>query len=129
MSKPSGAIACARVVNGKLLIPYSFSEWKKLAGHYYGCRVSGKTLFCHFEHFDSAIAGVLFLTIGLNETLQGGRWTNSQIPESVQKDILGLSESLPGMQPIVWVRILKQKTPEWAEKYFKDDDWPNKHSS
>jgi len=127
-TKPSGAVACAKMVNGKFLIPYSFSEGKKLAGHYYDCRVMGKTLYCCFEHFDSAIAGVLFLTVGPNETLKGGRWMNNQVPEIIRKDIFRLSESLPGMQPIVWVRILKKETPEWADKYFRED-WPNKHSS
>ena len=128
VSKPSGAVACAKMINGELLIPYSFSEEKKLAGHYYGCHILGKTLYCCFEHFDSAVAGVLFLTVGPDETLRGGRWMNHQISEAVRKDILCLSESLPGMQPIVWIRILKKETPEWAEKYFRED-WPNKHSN
>ena len=128
VSKPAGAVACAKTIEAALLIPYSFSEEKKLAGHYYGCRISGKTLYCYFEHFDSGVAGVLFLTIGPNETLKGGRWMNHQISEAVRKDILSLSESMPGMQPIVWIRILKTATPAWAEKYFRED-WPNKHSS
>lgn len=116
------------MVNGKLLIPYPFSEEKKLAGHYYDCRVLGKALYCCFEHFDSAVAGVLFLAVGPNETLKGGRWMNNQVPEIIRKDIFRLSESLPGMQPIVWVCILKKETPERADKYFRED-WPNKHSS
>jgi len=127
-TKPSGAVVCAKMINGELLIPYSFSEEEKLVGHYYGCRVAGKTLFCRFEHFDSAVAGVLFLTVGPNETLKGGRWMNNQVPEVVQEDIFRLSDSLPGMQPVVWIRILKKETPGWAEKYFRED-WPNKHSS
>jgi hypothetical protein len=72
VSKPTGAVACAKTINGKLLIPQSFSEEKKLAGHYYDCQVIEKTLFCRFEHFDSAVAGVLFLTAAPNETLKGG---------------------------------------------------------
>jgi hypothetical protein len=128
VSKPTGAVACAKIINGKLLIPQSFSEGKKLAGHYYDCRVIEKTVFCRFEHFDSAVAGVLFLTVAPNETLKGGRWMNNQISEAVQKDISQLSESLPGMQPVVWIRILNKETPQWAEKYFLED-WPNKHSS
>ena len=128
VSKPIGAVACAKSINGKLLIPQSFSEEKKLAGHYYDCQVIGKTLFCRFEHFDSAVAGVLFLTTAPNETLKGGRWMNNQLPEVVQQDISCLSESLLGMQPVVWTRIPNKEMPQWAEKYF-NEDWPNKHSS
>jgi hypothetical protein len=127
-TKPSGAVACAKVINGKLLIPYSSSGAEKLTGHYYDCHVIEGTLFCRFEHFDSASAGVLFLTLAPNETLKGGRWMNDQISEAIRRDISCLSESLPGMQPTVWVRIRDKETPPWAEKYFLED-WPNKHSS
>jgi hypothetical protein len=127
VSKPAGTVACAKTINGRLLIPYSFSE-EKLTGHYYGCRIIGNTLFCHFEHFDKAFAGVLFLTVAPNETLKGGRWMNDQISEAVLQDISRVSESLPGMQPVVWIRIRNKETPYWAEKYFLED-WPNKHSS
>ncbi len=125
---PSGAVVCVKTVNGRLLIPHSFSEEDKLAGHYYDCQVIGKTLYCRFEHFDSAVAGVLFLTIAPNEILKGGRWMNDRISKTVQQDISCLSESLPDMQPVVWVRILNKETPQWAEKYFHED-WPNKYSS
>jgi hypothetical protein len=127
-TKPSGALAWAKVINGELLIPYSFGGEGKLTGHYYGCRLNGKTLFRRFEQFDSAVAGVLLLTIAPNETLKGGRWMNEQISEAVRQDISCMCESLPGMQPTVWVRIRGKETPPWAEKYFLED-WPNKHSN
>ena len=127
-TRPAGAVICAKVVNGKLLVPYSFGGDGKLTGHYFDCQVFKGTLFCRFEHFDSALAGIIFLTVAPNETLKGGRWMKEQILESIQQDIFCLSESLPGMQPIVWVRILGKETPPWAEKYFTDD-WPNKLSS
>jgi hypothetical protein len=126
-TKPSGAVACAKMINGQLQIPYSFSGKEKLAGHYYGCHVVGKTLFSHFEELDSAVSGVLFLSVAPNDTLKGGRWMNKQVPEAIRQDIFCLSESLPGMQPVVWVRIQNRETPQWAEKYF-NEDWPNKHS-
>jgi hypothetical protein len=128
MAKPVAGIACAKVVNGTLLIPYSFSE-EKLTGHYYGCRIIENTLFCHFEHFDKAFAGVLFLNVAPNETLKGGRWKSDQVSEAVKQNISCLSESLPEMQPVVWVRILSKETPQWAKRYFEDEDWPNKHKS
>lgn len=124
-TNPSGAITCARVVNGRLLIPYSFGNLGKLTGHYFDCRLMGKTLRCRFEHFDSALAGVMFLAVGPNQTLQGGRWTNDQISDADQKDYSRWSASLPGMKPVVWVRMHNKPTPAWAEKYF-NEDWPNK---
>jgi len=128
LTKPSGAVACAKVVNGQLLIPVSFGGNGKLTGHFYNCQIIEQTLFCRFEQFDSAISGVSLLTVGTNDKLTGGRWMNDQIPEDVRRDISSLSESLPGMQPVVWVRILNADTPLWAEKYFSED-WPNKASS
>lgn len=127
-TKPSGALICAKIINNTLLMPYSFGGEGKLTGHYFGCRVVEKTVFCHFEHFDRASSGVLFLAMAPNETLKGGCWMGSQVPEAVKNNISQLSGSLPGMQPVVWVRIRESKIPEWAEKYFRED-WPNKHSS
>jgi hypothetical protein len=127
ITKPAGSLACARAVGGKLLVPYSFGGEGKLTGHYYDCQVVDETLFCRFEQFDSAYSGVLFLTIGPNGTLTGGRWTNDKVPQSVQENISVLSESLPEMQPTVWIRVLKTEVPEWAKKYFRDE-WPNKGS-
>jgi len=115
-----------RLIKDNLLIPYSLDGEKKLTGHYYDCRVVGKTLFCRFEQFDSAVGGLLFLNPAPNETLKGGRWLNNKAPDIAKQDISALSESLPGMRPVVWVRM-KKETPRWAEKYFAED-WPNKPS-
>jgi hypothetical protein len=123
-TKPSGAIACAKIIDERLFVPYSFGKDGKLTGHYYDCQVVGKTLFCRFEQFDSAVGGVLFLNPGSDETLKGGRWLNNKIPEIVRHDLPSLSDSLPGMQAVVWVRMNKE-TPEWAKKYFTEE-WPNK---
>lgn len=124
---PSGAVACAKIINGELLIPYSFGGEGKLTGHYYGCTVIGETLFSRFEQFDSAGNGFLLLHVAPNETLKGGRWLDQQVTEAIRQDISGLSESLPGIQRTVWVRMRSRELPDWAEQYFLDD-WPNKPS-
>jgi hypothetical protein len=123
-TRPSGAIACAKIIDGVLLIPYSLSE-ARLAGHHYDCRVVEETLFGRFEQFDSAVSGVWHLKIGANQTLSGGRWMTKDISEAVRRDITSLSDSLPGMQPTVWIRMPNAEIPEWAENYFRED-WPNK---
>ncbi len=124
-TKPSGAIICAKIIKGRLLIPYSFGNPEKLTGHYYDCRVVGKKLYCRFENFDSANAGVMFLSIEPDGALKGGRWINDQISEADRQDFSHWSESVPGMQPIVWIRTRKKETPFWAKKYFLEE-WPNK---
>jgi hypothetical protein len=124
-SYPAGAIYCARTVGGQLLVPYSFGNPEKLTGHYFDCRVVGGKLYCRFEHFDSAQAGVMFLTVGPNHTLQGGRWNNDQLSETDQKDFSRWSAALPGMKAVTWIRILNKPIPDWAERYFRED-WPNK---
>jgi hypothetical protein len=68
LMSPSGIVACAKVVNGQLLIPHSKNnEGSKLAGHYFDCRVVGKTLFSRFERLDfyaqekdAALGGEIF---------------------------------------------------------------------
>jgi hypothetical protein len=125
MTRPSGAIACAQFVNGKLLIPYSFGDQGKLTGHYYDCRVVGETLLSRFEQFDSAVSGVLFLNPGANETLKGGRWSGNKVPQTILKGVAGLFELFSAMEPTVWVWMQQKERPEWAERYFRED-WPNK---
>jgi hypothetical protein len=125
MTKPSGAIACAKSFGANLLVPYSFGNEGKLSGHYYDFRIVGQTLFGRFEPFDSTQGGFIFLGVGQNQTLKGGRWLNDQVPESVKRDVLKLTEFLPEMEPVVWLRMPQAETPGWAERYFRED-WPNK---
>ena len=122
-TRPAGAVACAKFTGGRLLIPYSFSGMAKLAGHHYDCRVTGNTLVCRFEQFDTAVAGVLLLATGPNHTLVGCRWMNEQVPDAIRENLSNLTESLPGMESTVWLRMSGSVMPSWAEKYFKDD-WP-----
>lgn len=124
-TNPSGAIICAKVVDGKLLIACSYASKGKLTGHYFDCRVADGRLYCRYENFDSALAGVSFLSVASDEKLKGGRWSNDEINEAVRQDYSKWSESLPGMKPVTWVRILTFSTPEWANKYFLEE-WPNK---
>ncbi len=124
-TKSPGDMACAKFINGKLLIPYSRDGIGKPIGHYYDCKVIEGTLHCRFEHFDSAHAGVLFLSVGPNHTPRGGPWTNQHLTEADRQDCSRWTKSLPRMKPVVWVRILKQAIPVWAEKYFQEG-WPKK---
>src|SRR5947209_1036526 len=123
-TKPSGALAFAKTINEKLLIPYSFGNEGKLSGHYYDCTVIKGRLFCRFEQFDSTLSGILVLDVAANETLKGGRWSNEHLPESVRGNISSV-HSCPGMQPTVWVRVVRSEIPKWAEKYFSED-WADK---
>jgi hypothetical protein len=49
LASPSGNICYAKVVKGRLLIPYSRSEQSELAGHYFNCQIFGRKLVCRFE--------------------------------------------------------------------------------
>ena len=122
---PTGALACGRMFNGEFLITFSLSEQKKAVGHCYDCQVVDGKLLCRFEHFDSATSGVLCLAAGPNQTLTGGRWLKDQIPDPILQNISTLSDSLPGKQEVVWIRIVDKEVPAWAQKYFTED-WPNK---
>jgi hypothetical protein len=121
LSSPSGNICYAKVVKGKLLIPYSHSEEDKLAGHYFNCQLFGNKLVCRFERFEPYAAGILFLKLGPNRTLQGGWWLNEKIPRGIQDNVSEISESFPDMVRSVWVLMPKAETPAWAKEYFLKD--------
>lgn len=121
LASPSARRCYAKVIKGKLLIPYSRSEESKLAGHHFNCRVVGNKLVCRFERFDPYAAGVLFLKLGPNRTLKGGWWLNENIPKAIQDDISQISDKLPEMVRSVWVLMPKAKTPAWAKEYFLKD--------
>lgn len=121
LTSPSGAVACSKVINGRLLIPYSHGNDGKLTGHYFDCRVVAETLFCRFERFDSNEQGVLFLKIAPNFTLKGGWWLNQHVSQAVLQDITKLSAEMPQMKQSVWILMPKETTRPWAEKYFNAD--------
>lgn len=121
VSSPSGNRCYAKVIKGRLLIPYSRSETNKLAGHYFNCQVVGNKLVCRFERFEPYAAGILFLKLGPNRTLKGGWWLNEKIPMAIQNDISQISDNLPEMVSSVWVLMPKAKTPAWAKEYFLKD--------
>jgi hypothetical protein len=120
---PSGSLACARIVNGQLLIPYSYGGDRGLAAHYYNCRVIGESLFARFQWFEEAItghriSGVGFYTLVGQDRLEGGWWGDAALPQAIRDDASRLSTSLPGMTNAVWVRT-DSKAPPWAEEYFR----------
>jgi hypothetical protein len=127
MTNPSGAAGCAKVISGEPLIPNTFGNEGKITGHYYASRLVDRTLCGWFEQFDTNISGAFLLTIGPNETLKGRRWMINEVPDGIRQDISHLSESLPGFQESVWIRVLKANRPEWAERYFRED-WPRKYA-
>ena len=121
ISSPSGNNCFAKVVKGKLLIPYSRSEESKLAGHYFNCRIAGNKLVCQFERFEPYASGVLHLKLGPNRTLIGGWWLNENLPKAIQNDLSQISDNLPKMVRSVWVLMPKTKIPAWAKDYFLKD--------
>jgi hypothetical protein len=115
LMSPSGNIAYAKVVKRELLIPYSRSEESKLAGHYFNCRLAGNKLLCRFERFEPYAAGILFLRLGPNHTLQGGWCFNKNLPKEYQKDDSIIPENFPKIVRSVWIRKLKAKIPTWLK--------------
>jgi hypothetical protein len=125
LASPSGNICYAKVVKGRLLIPYSRSEQSELAGHYFNCQIFGRKLVCRFERFDPYAAGILFLQLGPNRTVQGGWCLNEHIPVEVQEDVSQISDNIPEMVRCVWILAPKAKIPAWVNEYFEKDSSGN----
>lgn len=120
LASPSGTIACAKAINGELLIPYTLSGERKLAGRFFDCRVVGQDLFARSERLANRETGVLWLQASENFTLIGGWWTDAKLTRPVRADITRANAALPGMVKIVWVMMPKAKTPAWAKHYFAE---------
>jgi hypothetical protein len=123
----TGSRYYAKIVNGKLLIPYCYSERTKITGHYYNCRLVEKTLFARFEWFDRAVSGYIFLKIESENRLVGGWWYSEALTSKEVNDISEINDSIPGMNEITLDRDTTLKEmPKWAKEYFEELEQGNK---
>jgi hypothetical protein len=119
-SSPSGSLLCGRVINGELVMPYSYGTSASLTGHYYNFRLLGKTLFARFQWFeDPRICGYAFSQVESADRLVGGWWYAEDVPEGIGRDITRIYQSLPGINETVLNRIHLETLPDWAEQYFE----------
>lgn len=115
----TGGTYCARLVAGRLYIPYCYAGNDELTAHYFNCRMVGDTLFGRFEWFDHPISGYAFYKLGSRGRAIGGWWYAEDVPGDVQWDISRIDDSLPGMVKSTWQRVNGNPTfPLWAETYF-----------
>jgi hypothetical protein len=119
-----GAIFCARVVDGELLMPYDYhgryGRSGAMTSHVYNCRLVGGTLFCRFAWFNSPISGVMVLNVVSASELRGGWWSAEHAPPELLQGKIAKTHA-----PIENGLLLKKKGtvaefPDWANRYFAD---------
>lgn len=120
LASPSGNIICCKVVGGRLAIPFSISEHRSIAGHFYDAKVRGDTLWARYEWFGKNKAGLIVLNLVGDFTLSGGFWGQKDVSPAVLQDITRADESMAGMKKTSWVLMPKAKTPAWASHYFME---------
>ena len=115
-----GGTFCARIVDGRLYIPYCYSGDAHLTGHYYRCTTVGNSLFGRFRWFEQPISGYAFLKVESKDKASGGWWYSEDVPREVHRDISRIDDSLPAMNALTWTRNKRRKKfPRWAEEYFE----------
>ncbi len=113
---PTESLVCARIINGKLYVPYCYGGDSHLSARFYNWKIIGDTLFSRFKWFDTATSGYAILKIIDEDTLSGGWYIGEAIPP------LNFKGDFPteGKHEIKLERIKDRKEfPEWAEYYFK----------
>ncbi len=119
-SSDTGGLLYGKCIDGKLFIPYSFSDEKKLTGHYYDCRMAGDTLVAKFEWFAHDIAGYACQKLINHTKTEGGWWTGKTIPDLTGHDPLKDALLRGGMVPNCWYKApAKVSPPKWALDYFE----------
>ncbi len=119
--KLSQSVFYVRVVNGQLLVPYSFSGSNKLDAHLFNYKISEGTLFARFKWFDSKVSGYIFLKLAASDTIKGGWWFEADLPKEILADISRVSGSLPGMNELLLVRKSHATDfPPEVEEYFSE---------
>ncbi|MEW6667626.1 MAG: hypothetical protein AB1512_20655 [Thermodesulfobacteriota bacterium] len=116
------SVFCFRVVNGRLIAPYSFGGEGSLTGVYYNIRLIGKNIFARFKWLCGAkFWGYVFLEIKGKDKLDGGWWYGDDVPLFGSQDITTVNPRVPGMNPCVLRRDTHDlQMPAWAQNFFAD---------
>ncbi len=114
-----GSLYCMRIIDDRILVPYSYGHRQDITGHYFDCRVEAGILFARFEWFKRNIAGCLFLGHENKDLLAGGWWYQRAIPPEIDSNLAMLRAALPGMKTFTLLRSDRQDGfPVWAIEYF-----------
>lgn len=110
----------ARVVDGRLFMPYCYRGDTHLTGHYYNFRLVGETLVGRFEWLDeSGISGYAIQKVESSDRLVGGWWYAQDVPPEMINDVSRINLSMPSMRESDLERDTATKRfPRWAEAYF-----------
>ena len=110
INEESGSHSYARVINGELIVPYSYCSNTELTGVYFGWRRIGDYWFARYKWINSDISGFTFLQEEAVNLLKGAWWSSSR------DDAPSAPPKQKGVQA-TWRRV-DLATPSWAEDFF-----------
>ncbi|MGD0631610.1 MAG: toll/interleukin-1 receptor domain-containing protein [Terracidiphilus sp.] len=118
----------ARLLSGRLLIPYCYGGNSQLNAHIFDVSFQSAALRGYFEwapvlEGDRPLRGaILFhlesiLSSPAADVLQGGWWYAQDLPKWPNHP--PVTPNTPKMYPLNLQRISRARCPEWAERYFE----------
>jgi hypothetical protein len=120
-AKHSGSHLYARIIKGRLVMPYCYAGDDSLIARFYNFRRIEETIFARFQWFNSSTTrGYSKVTIQSQDHLVGGWWYAPEILEELGVEMTpGVTPPSPQMHPWDLTRLRKKSIPKWAEDYFK----------
>lgn len=106
IDEQNGSMFCARVVDGELMIPYSYRGCGWLTSEIYDCGIIGKYLLARFRWLDNTFSGTMRLCIDSDEQLCGS-WLHDRAPNMYPYPVPITLRRQPGMT-----------FPTWANDFF-----------
>lgn len=107
--------AYARMIGGRLWMPYSYGEPRQLASMFYGFRPGASGWISEFRWFDASTRGIAVWKFSDADHIDGQWWLAGQVLSQI-------AGGLPQAQGTRFlpVRANSKPTPRWAEGVFEE---------
>jgi len=117
--RQDGTTVCIRIVNEKILAPYSYGDMGGLTAHIYNFKILGRTILARFEWFKFPISGYITLSVNSSNHLSGSWWYDENMRIENMAELAETNLVMSEMYEISLERQDYSSFPTWAEEYFK----------
>lgn len=113
---------CVQVRGDHFKAVYDYGDTLRATGEYDGA-VLGEAIVGRFRWFDDTWSGFFYLRPSGPKRLEGGWWSDEDVPDETATNLGLVSESLPGMARYAWQQISENGAfPKWASGYLDRQD-------